>query len=65
MVYAIGIAFISATFITGLSISREAHEWGKNGGKKRKINLRENPLQSCWTEKILILLDKNLNLKNL
>ena len=30
------IAFISATFITGLSISREAHEWGKSGGKKRK-----------------------------
>ena len=30
------IEFISATLITGLSISREAHEWGKNGGKKRK-----------------------------
>jgi len=28
------IAFISALFVTGLSISKEASEWGKNGKKK-------------------------------
>jgi hypothetical protein len=30
------IALISAAFVTGLSISKEASEWGKNGKKKRK-----------------------------
>ena len=28
------IAFISALFVTGLSISKEAAEWGRNGKKK-------------------------------
>jgi|TARA_R110002020_G_scaffold475550_1_gene710867 apolipoprotein N-acyltransferase len=30
------IAAISALFVTGLSISKEASEWGKNGKKKRR-----------------------------
>jgi apolipoprotein N-acyltransferase len=30
------IAAISALFVTGLSISKEASEWGKNNGKKRR-----------------------------
>ena len=30
------IAAISALFVTGLSISKEAAEWGKNGKKKRR-----------------------------
>ena len=29
------IALISAAFVTGLSISKEASEWGKQNGKKR------------------------------
>jgi len=30
------IALISAAFVTGLAISKEAAEWGKQDGKKRK-----------------------------
>ena len=29
------IAFVSAIFVTGLSISKEAAEWGKNGKNKK------------------------------
>jgi len=29
------IAFISAIFVTGLSISKEVSEWGKNGKSKK------------------------------
>ena len=29
------IAFVSAIFVTGLSISKEASEWGKNGKSKK------------------------------
>ena len=32
----IAIAFISAVFVTGLSISKEASEWGKRNGKSKK-----------------------------
>ena len=33
---AVAIAFISAVFVTGLSISKEASEWGKRNGKSKK-----------------------------
>lgn len=36
MEMAVIIAFFSALFITGLSISKEAVEWGKNGKEKTK-----------------------------
>ena len=29
------IAFISAIFVTGLSISKETAEWGKSNGRKK------------------------------